>query len=120
MDRKKNLETCLVIVTGLLIFYLIKNWSPLLIAAILIGCIGVFLDKPASWITWLWYKFSDILGKVLPKIILLVIFYIFLFPIALLSKLSNKNRQRLNGRKLNSMWINREYSFTKEDLRNPW
>jgi hypothetical protein len=120
MDRKKNLETCLVIVTGLLIIFLINDWVPLLIAAIIIGLTGVFLNKAASWITWFWYKIADILGKIVPKVILSIVFFIFLFPVSMLSRLFIKNKPGVNERNSNSMWISREYIFNKDDLKNPW
>jgi hypothetical protein len=120
MDRNKSLETCLVIVTGLLFVYLIKDWYPLLILALIIGIIGAFLSKPASWITLIWYKIGDLLGKIVSKIILSLIFYVFLLPISLLSKLFNKKNPNINNKRVDSMWINREYFYSKEDLKKPW
>lgn len=120
MDRKKNLETCLVIVTGLLIFYLFKGWHALLIGAVIIGFIGVFLNKPASWITWLWYKIADILGKFVPKIILSLVFFIFLFPVSMLSKIFRKENKGIKKKNIESMWITREYSFSGNDFVKPW
>jgi hypothetical protein len=120
MDRKKNLETCLVIVTGLLIIFLINNWRPFLIIAIIIGLIGVFLNNPASWITWLWYKIADILSKIVPKVILTIVFYLLLFPISILSRMLGKSSMTVNEGKCNSIWINREHTFSKEDLIKPW
>lgn len=120
MDRKKDLETCLVIVTGLLFIYLIQHWFTLLIVAVVIGFIGIFLKKPASWITWLWYKIADLLGKVVPKIILSLIYFIFLFPISLLSRVFNKKSMRIDERKTDSLWIDRGHIYVKEDLNKPW
>jgi hypothetical protein len=120
MDHRKNLETCLVIVTGLLIIFLIKDWKPLLIAAVIIGFTGVFLERPASWITWLWYKIADILGKIVPKVILSLVFYLFLFPISVLSRMFRRSSLGVNEGNRNSIWINREHTFSKDDLIKPW
>lgn len=120
MDRVKNLETCLVIVTGLVIVYLLKDWLSLLIAAVVIGFIGVFLNKPASWIAWLWYKIADLLGKFIPKVILSLVFFVFLFPISLCYRMFRKVSPVMNKRNRNSMWISREHIFIKDDLIKPW
>ncbi|MEI6277503.1 MAG: hypothetical protein WCP08_16000 [Prolixibacteraceae bacterium] len=120
MDRLKNLETCLVIVTGLLILHVFYEQNSLLIAAILIGLIGVFLEKPASWIAWLWYKIADILGLIVPKIILTLVFFIFLFPISVLSKIFRKNGPDLSKEGKNSTWVIRQHQFVKDDLTKPW
>ena len=121
MDRKRNVEACLVIVTGLLVIYLIKHWTPLLIASAVVGLTGIFLDKPASWITWLLYKIGELLGAVVSKIMLAVVYFIFLFPIALLYQISGKDRIGINARKKNTLWYDREeHTYSKNDLVNPW
>jgi hypothetical protein len=120
MDHKKNLETCLVIVTGLVIIFIFKRWFPLLIAAGLIGLTGIFFNKPASWITWLWFKIADILGKIVQKVLLSVIYYFFLFPLALLSRIFKRKQLSIKSRKEYSQWIEREYSYSEKDMDKPW
>jgi len=120
MDRKKNLETCLVITTGFVIIFLFKNWTPLLIAAAIVGFVGIFLNKPASWITWVWYKIADILGMIVPKIILALVFFFVLFPLSLLSRIFRKSDLAVNKGSNNTMWISRDYTFSKDDLVKPW
>ena len=120
MDRKKNLETCQIIVTGLLVIFLIKDWSALLITAIIVGVIGVFLNKPASWITWIWYKIGDLLGKIIPKVILSVVYFIFLFPVSMLYRISGKDRLGIKVKNRNTMWTERGYSYSQDDLTKPW
>lgn len=120
MDRKKNLETCLIIVTGLIVIYLIKAWTPLLTIAGIIGLVGIFFDKPASWIAWLWFKLGDLLGKIVPKIVLSLVYFIVLSPIAFFYRLFSKDNVGFRAKNLNSMWIQRDHSYTKEDIIKPW
>lgn len=120
IDRKKNLETCLVIATGLSVIYLFKNWQPLLIAAVVVGLTGIFFDKPASWITWLWMKIADILGQIMPKIILSLVFFLFLVPISFVSRLFTRKTNSKFGVIQKSMWIDRYYTYSGEDLNKPW
>lgn len=120
IDRKKNLETCLVIATGFTVIYVFKNWQPLLIGAVVIGLTGIFLDRPASWITWLWMKVADVLGQIMPKIILSLVFFVFLVPISLVSRLFKGKKLSEFGHIQKSMWINRDYTYTGRDLNKPW
>lgn len=120
IDRKKNLETCLVIATGLSVIYLFKNWQPLLIAAVVVGLTGIFFDKPASWITWLWMKIADILGQIMPKIILSLVFFMFLVPVSFVSRLFTRNKNDEFGDIQKSMWIDRNHTFSGRDLNKPW
>jgi hypothetical protein len=119
-DRKTNLETTLVITTGLVIFYLIKEWNSLLIIAAVVGGVGVFFNKLASYINWMWYKLAELLGKVVPKIILTAIFYLFLFPISMLYRLFNKDSMLLKPGKRKTVWVERQQVYEKKDISNPW
>lgn len=120
MDRKTNLETSLVIVTGLLIIYFFKTWNALLIIAAGIGITGIFFDKPATYVTWLWTQIGHLFGKVVPKIILAIVFYLFLFPISLLRKVSVRLKYKNAYKKNISGWLERDYYYKKKDLLNPW
>ncbi len=120
MERKKNLETSLVIVTGLLIIFLFKQWFPLLVIAAIIGLTGIFWDKAASGITWVWFKIAELLGRFIPKLVLTIVYYLFLFPVAMLYRLFRKeNSERIRQEGV-SMWISREHLYEKEDLTKPW
>ncbi len=118
-DKEKNLETCLVIVTGLIIFWFIYKIELLLIIAAAIGVIGAFFNSLAHWINWFWYKLADILGFVVSKILLSAIFYVFLVPLALFSRLISKNPLQLKKTE-RSTWIHRDYDFSSKDLENTW
>ena len=120
IDRKKNLETCLVITTGLSVIYLFKNWQPILIGAVIVGLLGIFFDKPASWITWLWMKIADILGQIMPKIILSLVFFLFLVPISFVSRLFTRKKNSESRAIQKSMWIDRYYTYSAKDLNKPW
>jgi len=120
MDRKKNLETCLVVTTGFVIIFLFKNWTPLLIVAAIVGFIGVFLNKPASWITWVWYKIADILGMIVPKLVLTLVFFLILFPVSVISRIFRKKGLGVYEVNKATMWISRDYTFSKDDLSKPW
>jgi hypothetical protein len=120
IDKKKNLETCLVIATGFSVIYIFKNWQPLLIGAVVVGLTGIFLDKPASWITWLWMKIADLLGQIMPKIILSLVFFVFLVPVSLFSRIFRGGKDKKPGDIQKSMWINRDYSYSGSDLNKPW
>jgi hypothetical protein len=99
---------------------MLKKWFPLLIVAGLIGFVGIFLNKPASWLTWLWFKTTDVLGKIIPKVLLSVIYYFLLFPLAFLSRISKKTHLSLKSNKRYSQWIGRDYYYSKNDLVKPW
>lgn len=121
MSREKNLETCLVIATGLLLFWFIYEVKVLLIIAFVIGIIGVFINPLAKWVNWFWYKLADVLGMIVPKILLTLVFFVFLFPVALIYRMFNKDTLQLQKRGASSSyWVERGHQFINKDLEQIW
>lgn len=119
-------KTILSIVVGLIAVYFIIDWKwnteqPWLIkAATIIGIIALASSYLASKIEWLWFKLTWVLSLIMPNILLSVLFYFFLFPIAILSRItSNKNFLQLS-KSDKSTWIDVQKDFSAKDLENPW
>ncbi|MGD2084789.1 MAG: hypothetical protein PVH61_01275 [Candidatus Aminicenantes bacterium] len=121
MEKEKNLETCLAISTGLLVLWFIFRIKTLIIAAVVIGCIGLFFNPLAGFINWLWYRMADVLGFIVSRILLSIVFLGVLFPFSLIYRLFNKDTLQLQKRERgNTYWIEREHQYTGKDLQNIW
>lgn len=127
MQKQDRYKTILVIVTGFLVIawvLFVKDYSKaaeiLAKVAVGIGLISVFIPIAAKGIEWVWLKFAHLLGWINSKILLGLIFFIFLLPIAWLSRLFTKDPLKLNGRQLKSLYNDRNHLYTKEDLENIW
>ncbi len=112
-------ETCLVIMTGLLVFWWISKADMLVYMAIAIGVIGAFVPFLAKWIDWAWYKLAEGMGWVMSKVLLSAVFFLFLAPIAFLYKLSKKDTLQLR-RKPDTYWTERNHQYSGEDLDKVW
>ncbi|MDW8274229.1 MAG: SxtJ family membrane protein, partial [Chitinophagales bacterium] len=66
-----------------------------LYAAILLGLIGMFSDLLSKYIHNAWMKLTEILGFFMNKLILGIVFFVFLTPIALLSRLAGRSNLKL-------------------------
>jgi hypothetical protein len=120
MNREKNIETMLTIVTGCLALFLVFKINLILIIGLWMGLIGLFMAGLSRRIAWLWYKIAEGLGYVLSKVLLGLVFYFFLFPIALISRLFRPNVLNLLRKKEGSYFFVRDYIFQSKDLKNPW
>ncbi|MBX2966260.1 MAG: hypothetical protein KF845_08960 [Cyclobacteriaceae bacterium] len=120
MQKQDRYKTILVIVTGFLVIAWIFKLETLTKIAIGIGLVSVFIPIVAKGIEWIWLKFAHILGWINSKILLGLIFFVFLLPIAWLSRLFTKDPLRLNGRQLKTLYSERNHLYTKEDLENIW
>jgi Saxitoxin biosynthesis operon protein SxtJ len=119
-NREQRLEAMLVIATGLLVLHLVFKWPALLYAAVIVGLVGVFSDLLSRQVTWLWFKLAEGLGWVNSRILLAVVFFGVLLPVALLARLFGKNAMRHQREPGASYFTERNHRYTADDLRHPW
>lgn len=112
----------LVIVTGLLVIYFIfKSRYPwMLYAAAVIGVLCIAIPIVGEWIVKGWFKLAEILGAINGRILLSIIFFIFLTPIALLSRMGKKNPLSLKSEGKDSAFTERNHLYTAKDLNDVW
>jgi hypothetical protein len=120
-NRKTNpTKTVLIISTGFSIIYLAVLWKWALILSIVIGLTGICSSYLCKKIDFLWMKLAWLLGLIVPNILLGIIFYFFLFPISLLSKLfGNKDPLHLKN-KTKSVFVNVKKDFEKSSFEKAW
>jgi len=82
MDRQKHLETILVIVLGMIVIYFFVGSRYLLWAAVTLGAIGVFIPFLAGKIHWAWMKLAHVLGYVMSKVMLTLVYTLVVLPMA--------------------------------------
>lgn len=118
-DKSKSIESVLGIVVGFAILHFIfkENW--LLIISIVVGLLGLFSQVMAEWIHWGWMRLIKFIGFINSHILLGLIFYVFLFPIALLYRLTNKDTLQLKRRE-RTVYKDRNHAYVASDLENPW
>jgi hypothetical protein len=119
MKKENALETCLIITTGFLLLFYVFEIKAFLLVAFISGIIGIFIRPLALKIAWLWQKLGDLMGLAVSKIVLSLIFFVFLLPISLIYRLIKKDPMMLRN-KHDSYWITRNYKYGGKDLENIW
>jgi len=120
MTQQDRFKTILVIVTGLLALSYLFDIEWLAKVALVIGLLSVFIPLAAKGIEWLWLKLALMLGWTNSRILLSIIYFGFLMPIALVSRVFTKDPLSIKGKKANSLFISRNHVYKKEDLKNVW
>ena len=120
-NKAKEKETILTLCTALVIVFLISKEKNiyLLEAAAVLGFVGMFSDFLSSKIHWAWMKLAEAMGFVMNKVILGIVFYIFLTPIALLSKLAGKKNFEKN-KQTQTFYVEKDHTYNSSDLQKPW
>ncbi len=126
MDKNKKYESLLVIVVGLLVLsYIFRNSVVInakyfVLAATVIGTISLLSGIIATWIVFGWTKLGEGIGFFTSKILLTSVFMIFLTPFALLFRVFNKNPLQLKSEGKDSIYFERNHTYTPEDFEQVW
>lgn len=120
LAKSEPAKSVLAITVGFIIIYLATHWKGALTIATLVGLAGVLSSYLARLIDLVWTKLAKLLSLIVPNILLSAIFYLFLFPISLLSKLfGNKDPLRLKNKGA-SMYVDVNHKFDKASIEKPW
>jgi polyferredoxin len=119
--RWQELETLGVIAAFLLLLALVthRQWLSWLALALLV--IGLFVPPLARPLTSGWLKLSTVIGTFNSKVILTLVFYGFLTPLAFLYRLMGKDPLQLRdpaGRE--SFYSERNHTYSRGDLDKMW
>jgi hypothetical protein len=120
MKREKVLETMLAISLGLVVLSVVFHARMLIGIAVIVGIIGLFIKPLAEKIAWLWVKLAEGLGFVTSKILLSLVFFLVLVPVALLHRLSVKNHLQLKRSTDETYYVVRNHRYTPKDFENTW
>jgi hypothetical protein len=118
MTWKPKHSSLTVIAIGFSVLYIVfhKYWMliPVGIALLgfLINAVGEFLHKG-------WMLIAKVLGFINSRILLTLLFYVLLTPLALVFRLFNKTRLKYTL-KNNTSFVIRNHQYTIQDFRNPW
>ncbi|HMO81780.1 MAG TPA: SxtJ family membrane protein [Pyrinomonadaceae bacterium] len=121
MNKNKDFEVLLSITMGLMGLYLIFvefHFLPAL--AFAIGVIGLLSSFVRNWIVWSWMKFGQFLGTINGTILLSIVFFVVLFPIALMARAFGKSSFSLDPASEETGYVERNHEYTSEDFENAW
>lgn len=120
MKTNTSKSTILIISMGFLILYLVFSWQWAIIVSLIVGVIGIMSTFLSKKIEWGWMKLAQFLGYIIPNILLGIVFFLFLFPISVLSRLFGEKDPLHLKNKLDSTFITPDKHFTKGSFEKTW
>ncbi len=112
--------TVLVICTGFLILYNVYHSKWLLITAIFIGLVASISSYIAQKIAIIWMKIAEILGLIMPNILLTAVFFLILTPLGLISRLLSKTDPLSMKNSRGSFFKDYQKKIDAGYFENPW
>ena len=119
MKKDNSKSTMLVISMGFLVLHLVYSWQWAVIVSLVVGIVGVVSPLLSRKIEWAWMKLAQVLGYIVPNILLSVVFFLFLFPISLLSRLFTKDPLMLSKNN-ETYFIDINKEMDKKDIEKTW
>jgi hypothetical protein len=112
------------IILGIIFLYFsIKNSNnTLFLITFLIMVLVIIFPNIFKYLAIIWFGFSHLLGTIMTKILLTIVFYLIVAPVSIIRKLMKKDGMNLKGFKSStkSVWIDRNQKITKQDLFKPF
>lgn len=120
MNKNNTAKTVLVISVGFSILFFLFDYRWALNTALIVGILGVLSNRVCDFIDFLWMRLAKVLSFIVPNILLCAIFYFFLFPLAVLSKVfGNKNNLQLRNNN-GTLWVNKTAEINKNSFEKMW
>lgn len=131
MKNSDKYQSLLVIVVGFLVLYFIfqkdYDWRIFefkriyfIYAALVVGVLSLMFDSVGDLILKGWMKIAEVLGFVNTRIIMSLVFFIFLTPFALLQKLFSRSNFLSLKDTEDSVFHTRDHQYKPEDFDNIW
>lgn len=118
--KTEPIKTVLIISTGFGIIFLLFDLRWALYTSLFIGISGITSSKASQGIDYLWMKIAKVLSFIMPNIILSIVFYLFLFPIALMSKVFGSKSTFQMKNKNETLWLNKNTQVKKSSFEKMW
>lgn len=118
---QKVYKNILVLIAGFCTLHLIfkEKTIAFLVVAISVLFLSALSEKAAVLIEKSWLWFGEKIGKVNAVILLFLIYYLILTPVAFLSRIGKKDLLQLNAPE-KSNFVFKQHRYSPKDLENPW
>ena len=107
----------LIIISGLLMYYNKEIYQIIGIIALTFVGLGLIIPVVLKPLYFVWMTFAAILGWVMTRVILSLVFYLIITPIALLTKLLGEDFLALKRAESDSYW---NYRDSAEELNQDY
>lgn len=128
-DKAKRVETLAVLALACIVIAMLRRhragipWldDPWLVAATVFLTIGCFVAPVASLITRAWFGLSHVLGAVMSRVVMAVVYFAVLLPLSLVRRLFEADPLRLRrDPKRTSYFTEIGKAYGPGDLQKPW
>jgi hypothetical protein len=122
ITKDQSRDTGMAMVLLLLLVDIRGKHGHVLFAALALQVLNMTVPQIYRPIAVLWLGLSDLLGAVVSKILLSIVFFVIVVPIGVLRRLAGKDSLKLRAFKAgkDSVMVERNHTFIGRDLERPF
>jgi hypothetical protein len=122
ITKDQSRDTGMAVVLLLLLIFASKKREGYLLAAIVLHVVNMAVPQIYKPVAVLWLGFSDLLGAVMSRVLLSIVFFAVVTPIAIFRRLAGKDSLKLRAFKASkdSVMVERNHTFIGRDLERPY
>ena len=122
MTKDQSRDTGMAMVLLLLLIYLKTRREGWLYSAMVLHIVNMTVPRIFAPVAVLWFGLSHILGTVMSKVLLSILFFAVVTPIGLLRRLFGKDSLKLREFKAGteSVMLIRNHLFVAQDIEKPY
>lgn len=122
ITKEQSRDTGMALVMLLLILYVSLKWRELLFGAMALHVLTMTAPQMFRPFAVVWLGLSDLLGAVISKILMSIVFFAVVTPIGVIRRLAGKDSLKLRDFKASddSVMLTRNHVFTGADLERPY
>jgi hypothetical protein len=122
ITKDQSRDTGMAMVLIFLIAAASRKKEGYLFVAMALHVVNMIVPQVYKPLGYLWFGLSDLLSAVVSKIMLSIVFFGVVTPIAILRRLSGKDSLKLRAFKggKDSVMVERNHSFIGRDLESPY
>jgi Saxitoxin biosynthesis operon protein SxtJ len=122
ITKDQSRDTGMAVVLLLLLIFASKKREGYLLAAIVLHVVNMAVPQIYKPVAVVWLGFSDLLGAVMSRVLLSIVFFAVVTPIAIFRRLVGKDSLKLRAFKASkdSVMVERNHTFIGRDLERPY
>jgi hypothetical protein len=122
ITKDQSRDTGMAIVLLLLLLSASPKRHGFLIAAIVLHVVNMIMPQIYWPVAVVWLGLSNLLGEIVPKVLLSIVFFLVVTPIGILRRLIGKDALKLRVFKgsQDSVMLERNHTFISQDLERPY
>jgi len=120
--KDQSRDTGMAMVLLLLLVFASRKREGYLIAAIALQVVNMAVPQVFKPVAVVWLGFSELMGAVMSRILLAIVFFAVVTPVAIFRRLAGKDSLKLRAFKANkdSVMVERNHTFIGRDLERPY